>query len=229
MTLFRPVVGGDVALDVAAAGTWDTDEDTQSDMTITVAANANKALFACIQWTDAAAGTATVNGVSSSVDGAFTAVTGSELVATAGGAVDVGISWWVLVNPTAGAHTVTATMSAATDAKVVNLVSVYNVNQVTPYANVDTDDLGADPAIPADDVITTADGDMAISAMTYNNGTNAISITAGTSLWDSGVNVWWGENAVAGYVLADGVSETITYGGTSPDYAIVSGFAIQHS
>jgi hypothetical protein len=219
--------GGDVAFDaVSSDAAWDSDDGTTGVCTITVGSNADRAIFACVQWIDGLAGTATVSGVSSSVDGAFSLVASSTITRADG--ADFGTAWYVLTNGTAGAHTITVTMSEGTDSILCDAISFYNVNQTTPAAGVDTQDV-SNTGTTYNHVITTAAGDMALSAMLNALGTAAAhDITTGTLCWELEETGFWGAWSDCGRNPAVGASTTVGYLMRN-DIAIVSGLAVKHS
>jgi hypothetical protein len=219
--------GADVAHDNHAVGSWVTTGGTTAQVAITVGSGANRALYVGAAWVDTAAGNSSVSGVSSSVDGAFAHVTNANILIDVGGVLDEGLDWWVLVNPTAGAHTCTVTWSEAVIDRIAIAASFENVNQTTPFANADTDDLGQDPTSPMDDTLTTADGDAVMSMLVYGETVNRVNLTAGTEIADTLDASNEGLGIVAGYMLSDSASETIQYTKIATiGYVAVSGFSI---
>jgi len=219
--------GGDATFDaVSGDAAWDSDDGTTGVCSITVGSNSDRAIFVCVNWIDGLAGNASVSGVSSSVNGAFTLVSSSTITRADGG--DFGVAWFVLTNPTAGAHTITVTMSEATDAILCAAISFYNVNQSTPYAGVDTQDV-SNTGTTYNHVITTAAGDQALSCMLNALGTAAAhDITTGTLRWELEETGFWGAWSDCGSNAASGSSTTVGYLMRN-DIAIVSGLAVKHS
>lgn len=101
---------------------------TTCDVSITIAANSDRALFALVVYALGAQNFAT--GVTQGVGGtAFTEIgktnnDGREAQA------------WCLLNPSSGTHTIRATVPSTISGDVALFVySLYNVNQTTPYDN----------------------------------------------------------------------------------------------
>lgn len=93
--------------------------------TITVGSGSNRALVCIITRKD---GSAYATGVSSDVNGALTMLSRTN---DAGAGFGLSIEIWYLANPTAGAHTVTATWAAAAHVRI-HVVSFTGVDQSTP-------------------------------------------------------------------------------------------------
>lgn len=217
--------GGDVAVDATSSdAAWNSDDGTTGVCSITVGSGSNRAIYACVQWIDGLAGNASVSGVSSNVDGAFTLV-GSSTITRADGA-DFGTAWYVLTGASSGAHTITATMSENTDSLLCDAISFENVNQTTPSAGVDTQDV-SNTGTTYTHNITTVAGDMALSVMLNALGVAAAhDVTTGTLQWELQETGFWGAWSDCGTNAATGTSTPIGYLMRN-DVAIVSGLAVK--
>jgi hypothetical protein len=205
-----------VAFVQTQAGVWDA-----ASTSITAGSGSNRALFACAAWS----GTGSVSGVSSSVDGAFTLVTGS-LNTIVGGRTQ-GVVWYVLKNPTTGAHTITSSNTGTVNTKQVSVTEVTGVDQTTPYG---TPVLVDSTAASLDHVITgTVVGDLAISGC--NNGDTAnlgqTAITVGDQRWEVLETAFWGTTSLGGTRDGAAGSTTITYNPLRTEGTALSGFAIK--
>lgn len=218
--------GGDVAFDAISSNTiFDCDQTSQAP-TITVGSGANRVLLCRVVYFSA---TQTVSGVSSSVDGAFTQISGALQTATSDGAT-YGIDWWILKNPTAGAHTVTATMSGEASALCAVAISYENVNQTTSNGAVAKTGWDQNSPTTYDHVIDSAAGDMAVSGLLlFAGNAGMLSVTAGTERAELAEACYWGSACTGGDLLASGATTTIGYGIASGgnDSGGVSGFALK--
>jgi hypothetical protein len=166
-----------VTIDTSAQSTKDAVTgipDTRA-VVITVASNTDRALFVCTPIGDATLANRTVNGVSSSLDGAFTHVGSSDADNSNWSRVE----WWYLLNPSVGAHTVTVTFASGTtalDSAAALAISLYGVDQTTPVGTPSTDASAASTG--GSGTVTLASGDMALGGISSDATT--ITTTVGT-------------------------------------------------
>jgi hypothetical protein len=160
--------GASVTIDTSSSSGAIT---TGSDYTlaVTVAGNANRVLYVCTG-SGVAAGADDINAVSSSVDGAFTEV----------GKVSDS-NWcnsqiWRLVNPTAGAHTITVDVLNNAVQSVGFALSLYNVDTSDPDdAPATANGTGAAPTA----AVTLTATEMAIGIL-FTDSATGVSVTTGT-------------------------------------------------
>lgn len=199
------------------APAWDA-----ASASITVGSGTDRALFACATWS----GTGSVSGVSSNVNGAFTLVTGSENLQTSGGRTQ-GIRWYVLLNPTTGAHTITSSNTGSINTKHVSVTECTDVHQTVPYG---TAVIADSVAASYNHVITDSlVGDLVISGC--NNGDTAnlaqTAITVGDQRWEVIETAFWGTTSIGGTKAGEATSTTITYNPLRSEGSALSGFAIK--
>lgn len=199
------------------AGAWDA-----ANRSITVGSNPNRVLWAAATWY----GTGTVSGVSSNVNGAFTAVPGSLSTQSVGGR-DQKVQWFYLINPTAGAHTITSSNTGSVNTKHIAVTETDATHQTTPYG---TPVVTQSVAASYNHVITgTVVGDLAFSAC--NNGDTSglaqTDITSGTLRWEDLETASWGTTAIGGTKPGEAGSTTITYNPIRTEGSAFSGVAIK--
>lgn len=172
--------GGDtVTIDTSAQSTKDATAgipDTRT-VAITVASNTNRALFITTPAGEGTLDVRTVDGVSSSVNGAFTHVASSD----ADNGTWSRTEWWYLLNPTAGAHTITVTYATGTtsiDSAAALAISLYGVHQTVPVGTPTVD--ASTGATGGTGAVTLSSGDMALGGISSDATT--ITTTAGTEL-----------------------------------------------
>lgn len=197
--------GNSVQLDTTAA---EASPGTTGDFTIsiTVGNNANRILYVGVA-KGGTGGTDTINGVSSSVNGAFTEV-------TTNGVSDgnwVNIQVWKLVNPSTGAHTITVDTSA-TAQYCGHAVSLYTVNTNSVNGTIAiSSGTGTAPSATS----TLGSGGMALGFLCTDSETG-VSVTAGTQLLENeGVS-----SDIAQSTANRTGNGTITWATTSNGYAV---------
>lgn len=164
-----------VTYDTSAKSTFTAASATAS-ISITVGANANKVLYVFAGVGDGTLANRTVDSVSSSVNGAFTAV--SSGLADDGNFMH--LESWKLVNPTAGAHTITVTYvpSGTAEQVLAFAISLYNVDQTTPNGTPTVVNGSVASTAPTA-AVTLAANEMAIGAIATDSGP-VLSVTTGT-------------------------------------------------
>lgn len=202
------------------APAWDASPPAAT--TITVGSGASRALFSCVTWS----GTGSISGVSSNVNGAFSLVTGSLNTQTSGGRTQ-GIVWYVLLNPTSGGHTITASVTGSVNTMEQAVTECTAVHQTTPYG---TPVIADSVAASFNHIITgTVVGDLAISGC--NNGDTATlaqtAITVGDQRWEVLETAFWGTTSIGGTRDGAAGSTTITYNPLRTEGSALSGFAIK--
>ena len=183
-----------------------------------VGANSNRALFAIV---GVNATKATMGTVTATWDPA-----GTNQSMTLIDSVDVGtfgsVYLFGLKNPTSGSLdlSVAWTFSSAVDI-AVGAISVYNVDQTTPWNNGGNN---TGTGTSAASTVTSSSGDMAIAGH-YNENATSTTINTGTSAW---VEPNMNGNTAAGYNASAGASTNIAWTlGSSVNWANVKANAVQ--
>ena len=142
--------GASVAIDTTAKDGGTLLPNTSLTFDIAVATNSNKCLLVFGGAGDATAAERVITGVSSSLDDALTAVPSSSIASSDW----VTASAWYKVNPTVGTHTITITYTNVVDQGDGFALSLYNVNQSTPFGT----------AVTATGISTTATGSATLAS-----------------------------------------------------------------
>jgi hypothetical protein len=164
--------GSTVTIDASNNGTGSFNSGglTSVTVTLTVASNSNRVVYVYVCG-GGTGGVEDVTGVSSNVDGALTDI------GTATDSNFLYVSVWRLLNPTAGAHTFTASFGSFTTTDAVAFaISLYNVNQTTPNDTLVTASGSSTGPTASGSLVT---GDMAVGALMSDDNAG-IAVTTGT-------------------------------------------------
>lgn len=217
-----------IALDATGSGESQTN-NTTATMAITVGTISNGILVVFVSWIDAQAGTASVSSVSSNVDGALTAVASSTATVLATDGADWGLAAYYLLSPTAGAHTITLTMSENTNNKFIGGSSYSGVNQSAPLGTAITTTGTTGNPVSLANIESVADDFVLGGILTYADAGNDPTASVGTRRWVQNETAVEGSAAAHLDVTATGTATTVTWGRQSAIAYLLNGFALKQA